>query len=500
MIYIKNKRYIIIIIILIIIIISLIIIYLVYFNIKIVLKCKVDSDCINNQLCINGECTNNSNFNEIPFKYTSNKLLQIGETPTYQDIALGSNGIWNCGTSNENQENAMCYMDNGEKTTGNDAHCVTTPNPWYSKCCKSPENCKPTGKFNWIIGTCLKESPKQESCNINPNKSEIIVNYVGSYQYDSNKKMFICQQDSSFNMDGKHQPYNCAKVYGGLDKNSSWLPGPLPGGAANWNQGYYPAGRSGVGAPGMLFIISVNKIANSCWYVLNQSDLDRGPQNSMPSPLCNYHGNTWECNNSGEFDFVEPICAGGAPKNPNEFKKGFTTAAYNEGQNSRCLFWSQGKYGNGGGGWGNSSKYFTVDVDGDPEISRIFVGIVDQMGMRVYQIPGNNPEKYWSGIRVKSADMTLKPFPNMKPNISPCNDKTSFCAVFCPICPVNADPKDFSKLNCLTAQQNHGFCGNWFKKLDFLGPQSLWGTDGLKPTVNGQVIGNWNADMESKPL
>ena len=52
-------------------------------------------------------------------------------------------------------------------------------------------------------------------------------------------------------------------------------------------------------APGMMFIISVNKISNACWYVLNQSDLDRGPGPSMNSSQCDAKttGNTWGCNN-----------------------------------------------------------------------------------------------------------------------------------------------------------------------------------------------------------
>ncbi len=30
-------------------------------------------------------------------------------------------------------------------------------------------------------------------------------------------------------------------------------------------------------------------------------------------------------------------------------------------------------------------------------------------------------------------------------------------------------------------------------------PESLWGTDGKIPMVDGQKIGSWNADMESAP-
>ena len=82
---------------------------------------------------------------------------------------------------------------------------------------------------------------------------------------------------------------------------------------------------------------------------------------------------------------------------------------YNLGQYGRCIFWSQGLYGghSGGGGWEGSTKYFTMDKGEDKGVPRIFVGVVDQMGMRTYQIPGENPEKYWKGIRINSADMEL---------------------------------------------------------------------------------------------
>lgn len=46
----------------------------------------------------------------------------------------------------------------------------------------------------------------------------------------------------------------------------------------------------------------------------------------------------------------------------------------------------------GGGGWKGSTKYFMMDKGDDKGTPRIFVGVVDQMGMRTYQIPGNNPE------------------------------------------------------------------------------------------------------------
>ena len=77
----------------------------------------------------------------------------------------------------------------------------------------------------------------------------MIINYVGSYEWNKDIKKFVCQQESSFNMDGRHKFFDTSQVYGGLGPREAWMPGPLPGGAANWMQGYYPAGRLGVGAP-----------------------------------------------------------------------------------------------------------------------------------------------------------------------------------------------------------------------------------------------------------
>jgi len=454
------------------------------------------------------------NFSEIPFKYTPKRDLKNSEdVPSYQDIEDGPNGLWDCGKNNYDPSEAMCFQEknsqpyNPKDTGGNKnryALCNPSLSPWYSKCCQSQEGCRPKGLFNWIIGTCNGDV-SGNICGANPNKSQMIVNYVGSYQYDPDKHKFICQQDSSFNMDGRHSPYDTSKLYGGLGKGKNWLPGPLPGGAANWRQGFYPAGRTGVGAPAMMFIISVNKISNACWYVLNQSDLDRGPELSMNSSQCDAKktGNTWGCNNSGEFDFLEPPCVG--KFSPEDYLKGYSTgmSQYNRGQFGRCMFWSQGLYGGhwGGGGWKGSTKYFTMDKGDDEGTPRIFVGVVDQMGMRTYQIPGNNPEKYWKGIRINSADMELPVGPVIRPKTSPCDSKTSFCANFNPLCPVEAGgPENYDKFKCMADGRDRGFCGNWaHRKLKFLGPESLWGTDGKIPMVDGQKIGSWNADMESAP-
>lgn len=455
-------------------------------------------------------------FVETPFTHLpAQALTSPTQVPTYSDIAAGPGGLWDCGASNFGEGDAMCYQTKGAKPYNpkdpgghaNDYALCNPPNsPWYSQCCQSPEGCRPSGRFNWIIGTCNGPVGNGGICDANPNKSQMLINYVGSYQYDPSRRRFVCQQESSFNMDGRHRPYDTSQVYGGLGRAGAWLPGPLPGGAANWKQGYYPAGRKGVGAPAMLFILSVNKVSNACWYVLNQSDLDRGPGPAMPAgPTCKGRtGNTWGCNNSGEFDFLEPPCAG-AKLPAAAYLKGYSTgmSPYNLGQYGRCLFWSQGLYGGhwGGGGWGGSTKYFAMDAEADPGTPRIFVGVVDQMGMRTYQIPGDG-KTYWPGIGLKSAAMELPVGPTAKVSPSPCDSKTQLCATFNPFCPVEAGgPENYDKFKCMADGRDRGFCGNWaHNKLTFLGDQSLWGTPGKRPVVGGQQIGSWNADMESAPL
>lgn len=455
-------------------------------------------------------------YKEIPYKYKPKRELTSNtDVPSYQDIADGEGGIWDCGENNYGPDEAMCVCDpsiNKNIQPGSIEANICNPyatkyTPWYSVCCQSVEGCRPKGLFNWIIGTCNGDVGKANGiCDASPYKSQMIINYVGSYEYDESIGKFVCQQESSFNMDGRHAPYDTSKVYGGLGgKDKSWLPGPLPGGAANWKQGFYPAGCKGVGAPAMMFVISVNKMSNSCWYVLNQSDLDRGPAGHMDASLCKAKilGNTWGCNASGEFDLIEPPCVGKFADS--EYVKGFATgmSPYNIGQYSGCLFWSEGIYGGsyGGGGWGNSTKYFTMDKDTDAETSRIFVAVIDQMGMRVYQVPGKNSESYWPGIRINSIDMVLDVGPIVKPGTSPCLDKTAFCATFSPFCPIEAkNPEDYDEWHCTKDGRDRGFCRNWVHdKLVYLGPKSLWGTDGNIPTVNGKKIGSWNADMESKP-
>ena len=99
--------------------------------------------------------------------------------------------------------------------------------------------------------------------------SELVVNYVAAYQWNTSSKKWTLVTDSSFNTDGSRPAFDCAKPNGGLSQSQAWMQ-PQPGGSAAWTWGYYPAGVRGVGPPGMLFVLSVEKVWNIAWYMLNQ--------------------------------------------------------------------------------------------------------------------------------------------------------------------------------------------------------------------------------------
>ena len=60
--------------------------------------------------------------------------------------------------------------------------------------------------------------------------SQLIVNYVASYQWSITAKNWQIVKDSSFNTDGSRPEFDCAKPNGGLDKSLARIQ-PQPGGA-----------------------------------------------------------------------------------------------------------------------------------------------------------------------------------------------------------------------------------------------------------------------------
>lgn len=137
--------------------------------------------------------------------------------------------------------------------------------------------------------------------------SQLIVNYVASHQWSITAKNWQIVKDSSFNTDGSRPEFDCAKPNGGLDKSLVRMQ-PQPGRAAAWTWGYYPAGVKGVGLPRMLFVLSVKRVWNMAWYMLNQVTLDKGPDILYPNNECAYgNNNCWAAGNAGEIDFLESV-------------------------------------------------------------------------------------------------------------------------------------------------------------------------------------------------
>ena len=227
-------------------------------------------------------------------------------TPTYDEILSKVGSIWDPGLYNDVNQSMVkcpytkicsdstdtdcCLADGSSVGGGNDPYAGwcnkegnTMKAPW-SVCCTCGTYCSPKPRFNWVIGVC-----KGQNCQAGfegmvlpswyPAKNhgtDGLINYVGAYQYNTKTSTWECQMDSSFNMDGRHVAYDLSKKNGGMSFPESWLPGPNPGSSANWGAGFYPAGRTGVGPPAMAFILSVERMFNFTWYILNQAALDRG--------------------------------------------------------------------------------------------------------------------------------------------------------------------------------------------------------------------------------
>ena len=106
--------------------------------------------------------------------------------------------------------------------------------------------------------------------------TQLVINYVAAYQWNSSEQVWGLVPDSSFNTDGSRPPFDAAKPNGGLSQEEAWLQ-PHPGGAADWTWGYYPAGVRSADPPGMMFVLSAESVWNVAWYMLNQVTLDKGP-------------------------------------------------------------------------------------------------------------------------------------------------------------------------------------------------------------------------------
>ena len=441
-------------------------------------------------------------FKEIPFKYKL-PIAKMTDCPLINQAS--GQAIPQC-------PSALSYSDTASSFGIWPVDPLTDPT--QSMCISSIGGClskysyvKP--KWNWIIGTCKGQSCKgvnvgnkydNQYTDAKNHGTDLIVNYVGSYQYDQKTNSWICQQDSSFNMDGKHLPQDIMK------NDQNWLPGPLPGGSANWGAGYYPAGRSGVGAPAFAFIISVEKIFNVAWYMLNQSTLYRGPINSITkaalikSGLSDIDadgvltaGNTWGNKaRSGEWDILESPMIGSENTDNTDYLKLYANTDVNDGSNGICLHHGRGNDGQQSGGW-YSKKYFIGDKSNE-SIPRVFFTIMDANGTTVFQIPTyDGAPEYWKGIGRKSAAMTIPgKFTSSAPQTGACSDPKQFCATFMPSCAAKTkeDALNTAKYGCSPKGLHEAWCGNFIAE-KLVSTHNVWGTTKAFGTME------WTTEMQT---
>jgi hypothetical protein len=441
-------------------------------------------------------------FKEIPFKYKL-PTARMGDCPLIN--SKPSDTAPQCPIALNYSETAkqfgMWTVD--PLTDKSQSMCISTDNG----CLTNYSYVKP--KWNWIIGTCKGQSCRgvtrgnkdyQAYTDAKNHGTDLIVNYVGSYQYDQKNNTWVCQQDSSFNMDGKHPPQDIMK------NDQNWLPGPLPGGSANWGAGYYPAGRSGVGAPAFAFIISVEKIFNAAWYMLNQSTLDRGPINPISKDALITSGlspndadgviaagNTWGAKaRSGEWDILESTMIGEENEDNVDYLKLYANTDVNDGSNGICLHHGRGTNGAQSGGW-YSKKYFSSD-NYNQSNPRVFFTIMDANGTTVFQIPTyEGAPEYWKGIGRKSADMTIPgKFTGPAPATGACSDPKQFCATFMPSCAAKTkeDAKNTGKYGCSPKGLDQAWCGNFIAE-KLVSTHNVWGTTKAFGTME------WTTEMQT---
>lgn len=431
-------------------------------------------------------------------------------TPSYTEIQ-SSGKLWQCPDYTRNNGYVNYYS--ASCTQGSNDLCNFDSASPQMGCCCPKDGCWTPPYFNWIIGACKGKgcgnydgAPATQSYK--NYGTDLVVNYVASYQWNRNSQQWEIVKDSSFNTDGSRPAYDCAKPYGGLSNSYPWMT-PQPGGAAAWTWGYYPAGVRGVGPPGMMFVLSVERVWNVAWYMLNQGTLDKGPAITYPSHGCRHgNNNCWAAGNSGEIDFLEAVWTVNAG-NTDGYRRLYATQWNQVG---RSFIGDMGSTGHADGGWFNdqvtTNNYFlgTRPNRTDPYI---FVAVVDSVGTFIYRIPASQSNKIWPGLSRKTASCTLGARPAQRPtnNGPPCDDSNPYCALFLPNCQADswggnsAGHQGGANQGCKVNTQQ-GWCRNWWRLFDNTG-QWLWPANGRKSVVQYQapaaaVQMPWNYEMEAK--
>lgn len=461
--------------------------------------CRAASSCDG---CVpTGQMTGPGGEGPCPFPM-SNETCPI--TPTYQQLKY----LWPCPAATNTTYYGSCTPGNG----GNPLCTSFTPTSPQLGCCCPSNGCYTPPYFNWIIGACKGSGcggydAATQTKAYKDAGTQLLINYVATYQWNSASQSWVMLRDSSFNTDGALPPFDAALPNGGLNQSSAWLK-PQPGGAASWKWGYYPAGVRGAGPPGMMFVLSVEKVWNMAWYMLNQVTLDKGPAISYPSAQCMYGSdNCWASGNAGEIDFLESpwtVNAGAI----DSYRRLY---AVQWNQVGRSFIGEKGSTCHADGGWFSDAEatnnYFlgTMPNATNPYV---FVAVVDRVGTFIYRIPAAQINEIWPGLSHTTAACSLVSRPTQRPsnNGPPCDDSNPYCALFLPNCQAaawggaSAGNQGGANQGC-TVNAQQGWCENWWNLMDNTG-QWLWPANGRQSVVQFQAPASavsmpWNYEMES---
>ena len=430
-------------------------------------------------------------------------------TPSYEELQ-SMKVLWPC--PNATKQTGEKYYGACTPGSGNNPLCYNfnPTTPQFGCCCPS-DGCWTSPNFNWILGVC-----KGSGCGAYDNApatqtyknagSELIVNYVASYQWNGQNWQLV--PDSSFNTDGSGPAFDTMKPNGGMNKSQAWMQ-PQPGGSAAWTWGYYPAGVKGVGPPGIMFVLSVERVWNVAWYMLNQVTLDKGPNIPYsPSYECQYgNNNCWSAGNAGEIDFLEAVWTVNAGRF-DDYRRLYATQWNQVG---RSFIGDQGETCNADGGWFNeqvaSNNYFLGTHPNTTE-PYVYVAVIDKIGTFIYRIPSSEVDKIWPGLSRSTAACTLGTRPTQRPPNGgpPCDDSNPYCALFIPNCQAeswggaSAGHQGGANQGCKVNSQQ-GWCENWWS-LFANTSQWLWPENGRRSVVRTQapaaaVVMPWNYEMES---
>eukprot|EP00727_Mastigamoeba_balamuthi_P011643 m51a1_g7100 hypothetical protein (522) ;mRNA; r:49131-51303 len=377
-------------------------------------------------------------------------------------------------------------------------------------CCCPAEGCYVEPRFNWILSACQGAQCGAPAVNVAHKQrgTRLVVNYVAAYQFDASTGFWALDAPSSFNTDGSRAAYDAIQPDGG-NLTRPWMQ-PQPGGASAWAWGYYPAGVRGVGAPGMLFVLSTEAAWNMAWYMLNQATLDRGPAVAYPAERCpgGRNSNCWAAGNAGEIDFLESpwtVAAGAA----DGYRRLFATQ-WN--QIGRSFPGQMGATCNADGGWFSDAEATTnYFLGSDPDSAApdpvVWAAVVDRVGTFIYRIPAAEAPSVWPGLARTTAACTLQRRPSVRPpNAGPPCRGSGYCALFLPNCQASAwgaaaaGVDGGANAGC-KINTDQGWCGNWW--LRFADTQQWrWPAGGTRSVLQRQAPAPahrmpWNREMEA---